>query len=284
MKPLTLDHLTVLTVGPPDLITLGVDAGYQAVGVRLTSPIPGGPEYRLRPGTPAMNETLKRMADTGVSIFDIEVVLLAPETNVLAYEETFEAGARLGAKRVCVNVDDPDRARAVERFAELCDLGARYGLAMDVEFMIFRKVATLLDAADVITKAGKSNGGILVDTLHLMRSGGNPQALAALDPKLIGSVQLCDAPLTRLESLSFTDEARSDRLPPGEGELPLHAILDVLPDTVPLAVEVPMTRRHPDMTPLERARRIYTATRQFLSSREADISGPLRNAMPQKHE
>jgi sugar phosphate isomerase/epimerase len=215
-----------------------------------------------------MSETLKRMADTGVSVFDIEVIVLVPETKVETYEETLEAGARLGAKRVCVNIDDPDRLRAIDNFARLCELGARYGLAMDVEFMIFRKVATLQDATDVVTKAGKPNGGILVDTLHLIRSGGDAQALAAVDPKLIGSVQLCDAPLTRLEWLSFMDEARSDRLPPGEGELPLRQILDALPETVPLAVEVPMTRHHSEVTPLERARRVYSATRRFLGSRE----------------
>ena len=267
MQSLTLDHLTVLEVGPPDLITLGADAGYQAVGLRLRSPVAGGIEYRLRAGTPAMKETLKRIADTGVKVFGIEVVLLTADTDVTTYVEMFEAGAELGATRVCVNIDDPDRARATERFAELCDLAARCNLALDVEFMIFRAVATVHDAVDVVVNAKKANGGILVDTLHVIRSGGSAADLAKLDPRLVGSVQLCDAPLVRLPSLSITDEARTDRLPPGEGELPLHAMLDVLPKSVPLAVEVPLTRRHPNLAPLERARRVCVATRKFLASR-----------------
>src|SRR6476620_11019437 len=129
MKPITLDHLTVLEVGPPDLITLGAEAGYQAVGVRLRAPVPGGIEYRLRPGTPTFRETVKRMADTGVKVFDIEVVLLSADTEASAYAEMFEAGAELGAKRVCVNIDDADRARAIEQFAELCEMGTPFGLA-----------------------------------------------------------------------------------------------------------------------------------------------------------
>ena len=268
MKPITLDHLSVLEVGPPDLITLGSEAGYQAVGVRLTSPMPGGIEYRLRPGTPAMKETLKRMSDTGIGVFDIEVVLLAAETDVKTYRETFEAAAALGAKRVCVNIEDPDRARVIDRFAELCDMGAPLNLAFDVEFMIWRPVARLEDAADVVSRAGKSNGGIMVDMLHLIRSGGSAATVAALDPKLVGSVQLCDAPLTRLPNLSIIDEARTDRLAPGEGELPLNDILNALPEGVPLAVEVPLTRRYPNLTPLQRARRVCVATKKFLGSRQ----------------
>ncbi len=268
MKPLTLDHLTVLEVGPPDLITLGAEAGYQAVGVRLNSPMERGIEYRLRPGTSAMKETLKRMADTGVNVFDIEVVLLTADTEVKTYAEMLEAGAELGAKRVCVNIDDPDRARAIEQFAELCEMGTPFNLAMDVEFMIWRAVATMGDAAEVVSKAKKINGGILVDALHVIRSGGSAAGLAALDPKLIGSVQLCDAPLVKAPELSITDEARTDRLPPGEGELPLNDILDALPEHVPLAVEVPLTRRYPNLAPVDRARRAWVATNKFLESRQ----------------
>jgi sugar phosphate isomerase/epimerase len=216
-----------------------------------------------------MAETLALMSSTGVHVFDIEVALLSPDTDVKRYKPVFEAGAALGAQRVCVNIDDPDRSRVVDRFAQLCDLGAPFGLTMDVEFMVWRPVASLKDAADVVARAGKPNGAILVDTLHFIRSGGRVAELAALDPALIGSVQLCDAPLTRLPELSIIDEARSDRLPPGEGELPLIAILGALPKTVPLAVEVPMTRRYPDLTPLERARNVRVATEKFLQSREA---------------
>jgi sugar phosphate isomerase/epimerase len=121
----------------------------------------------------------------------------------------------------------------------------------------------------VVSKANKTNGGILVDTLHVIRSGGGAATLAELDPKLIGSVQLCDAPLAKAPELSITDEARTDRLPPGEGELPLHAMLDALPESIPLAVEVPLTRRYPNLAPLERARRVCVATRTFLESRQS---------------
>jgi sugar phosphate isomerase/epimerase len=268
--PLSLSHLTVLEVGPPDLITLAADAGFRSVGVRLVSPIPGGVEYPLRPGSPAMNETLQRMADLGVRVFDIEVVRLAPDTDVDAYEPVFEAGAALGAQRVCVNVDDPERTRTVDRFANLCDLAARYRLGVDIEFMIWRPIARLEDAAAVVAAAARPNGAILVDALHLTRSGGTAAAVARLDPRLLGSVQLCDAPAESPEPAEIINEARTARLPPGEGQLPLRQLMEALPEATPIAVEVPMTRTAPDLTPLERARRVFRAAEVFLREAPSD--------------
>ena len=268
-RPFSLSHLSVLDVGPPDLITLAADAGFPAVGVRLVSPIPNGIEYPLKPGSPAMKETLRRMDDRGVKVFDIEVVLLTADTEIGKFRQPFEAGAALGAQRVCINIEDPDRSRTIDRFAALCDLAAPYGLALDVEFMVWRPVKTIEDAADVVTRSGKTNGAILVDALHLDRSGGNPAAvaaIAALDPKLLGSVQLCDAPAARPEPAGIIDEARANRCPPGEGELPLRALLAALPAGIPLACEVPMSKSTPTWTPLERAKRIFQATQKLLQS------------------
>jgi sugar phosphate isomerase/epimerase len=267
MTRLSLSHLTVLEVGPPDLVTLAAHAGFSSFGVRLRSPMPGGIEYPLRPGSPAMLETRRRMADHGVDVFDVEVVRLAPETDVPAYAAMFEAAAELGAQRVCVNVDDPDRSRTIDRFGALCDLAAASHLGVDVEFMIWRPVARLEDAAEIVSAAGRPNGGILIDALHLIRSGGSAAAVAALDPALIGSVQLCDARADAPEPSGIIDEARGDRLPPGEGALPLNELLDALPEGLTLGLEVPMSRSAPSLAPLDRARRVYRAAQALLRTR-----------------
>jgi sugar phosphate isomerase/epimerase len=54
------------------------------------------------------------------------------------------------------------------------------------------QVRTLSDAAVLV---GESGGGIIIDPLHLQRSGGTPADVRSLDPKLIAYCQLCDAPL-----------------------------------------------------------------------------------------
>jgi sugar phosphate isomerase/epimerase len=263
-RDFSLSHLSVLPVGPPDLIDLAADAGFRAVGVRLCSPMPGGPEWRLQVGSAALRETLARMKHRAVKVFDVEVLRLAEDTDVRKYVPVFESAAALGAQRAGVNIDDPDRSRTIDRFGTLCDLAAPFGIGLDIEFMIWRPVARLEDAATIVRAAGRSNGQILIDALHLDRSGGTPAAVAALDPALIGSVQLCDAPKRRPEPSGIIDEARAGRLAPGEGDLPLHALLHALPQPVPLAVEVPLTRSMPDATPSQRARYVRLATERFL--------------------
>ena len=124
-----------------------------------------------------------------MSVFDIEVVRLAEATDVETYVAAFETAAVLGAHRATVNIDDPDRSRTVDRFGRLCDLAAPHGLSLDIEFMIWRPVARLEDAVSIVTAAARRNGHVLVDALHLDRSGGTPAAVAAVDAALIGCVR-----------------------------------------------------------------------------------------------
>lgn len=266
-RDFSLSHLSILPLGPPDLIDLAADAGFHSVGIRLCSPMVGGPEWPLQVGSAELRETLARMQSRAVRVFDIEVLRLAEETDVRKYESAFESAAALGAQRACVNIDDPDRSRTIDRFGGLCDLAAPFGLGLDIEFMIWRPVARLEDAVAIVRTAGRTNGQVLIDALHLDRSGGTPAAVAALDASLIGSVQLCDAPKERPEPSRIIDEARGGRLAPGEGDLPLDALLNAVPRSVPLAVEVPLTHSMPDATPFERARHIRVATEKFLCAR-----------------
>jgi sugar phosphate isomerase/epimerase len=266
-RDFSLSPLSALPVGPPELVDLAAEAGFRSIGIRLCSPMAGGPEWPLRVGSAELRQTLGRLSARGISVFDVEVLRLGAETDVEAYVAALDTAAALGAQRACVNVDDPDRLRTIDRFGRLCDLAAPYGLALDLEFMIWRPVARLAEAVAIVAAAGRRNGRVLVDALHLARSGGTPAAVAAVDPSLIGSVQLCDAPLAQPEPTRIIEEARTGRLAPGEGELPLDALLDALPESTPIAVEVPLARSLPGATPLERARHIRVVTENFLRAR-----------------
>jgi sugar phosphate isomerase/epimerase len=252
----------VLDVGPPHLIALAAEAGFRAVGIRLCPPMPGGVAYPLRAGSPELRETRRLMQALDVEVSDIEVVRIAPDTNVRDYAGAFEAGAELGARRVCINIDDPVRARVIDRLGALCDLAAPFGLTLDVEFMIWRPIARLEDAVDVVKAVEKTNACVLVDALHLIRSGGTVAAVAALDPAVIGGVQLCDAPLASPPTSGIIDEARGNRLLPGEGELPLRELLAALPKDVQISAEVPLAR---ETDSLKRATLVRQATELLLA-------------------
>jgi sugar phosphate isomerase/epimerase len=77
--------------------------------------------------------------------------------------------------------------------------------------------------------------------MHLVRSGSTAADVAALDASLFGYVQLSDSTLEQ-RGAAYRDDS-SDRLAPGEGELPLVDIMLALPAGLPVGVEVPMRSR-----------------------------------------
>ena len=123
----------------------------------------------------------------------------------------------------------------------------------------------------MIRTVDAGNVGLLIDALHLDRAGGSVEDVASIPPGQIALVQLCDAPATPPAPDALVDEARNRRLHPGEGSLPLNRLLDVLPDGLPLSLDVP----HPgfdDMPFGERARLAMSALRGFLEGRNQDRS------------
>ena len=101
------------------------------------------------------------------------------------------------------------------------------------------------------------------------RAGETPASIAAFDPTLIAYAQICDAGPHRPESpQDLMAEARGNRLLPGEGALPLDAMLDALPKGLPLGVEAP-TQELAALPFAEAARRAGDATRAFFAMREA---------------
>lgn len=261
---LSLSHLTVLDVAPPALFDLAAGAGYQSVGLRVLPAVPGGTCYPLDARSARLWR--RQAADAGVSVNDIEFLPLTPHVVVQELAQTLEHAADLGAKRINVSGDDPDFERLVRNFGALCDLARATGLDVELEFMRFRCVQSLPQALSVVGRAARPNGKVLVDLLHLFRSGGTAELLGQAPSQAIGSVQLCDAPRAGPADTELADEARNGRLFPGEGELPIGACLEALPTAVGFAVEVPCDRTRPGLNPLQRAHRACRASRDLLAA------------------
>jgi sugar phosphate isomerase/epimerase len=131
--------------------------------------------------------------------------------------------------------------------------------------MRFRSVGSLDAAVAMIHRANKPNVCLMLDALHLARSDGNPAAVREVPSPLVAIAQLCDGPAQAPPYGELAREARTNRLYPGEGALPLAAFLDALPSDIPLSIEVPH-RTHTGLTAKERALQAATATRRFLDS------------------
>jgi sugar phosphate isomerase/epimerase len=106
--------------------------------------------------------------------------------------------------------------------------------------------------------------GLVVDVLHLYRSGGSAAELAAVDPATVSLVQLCDAPRQAPPAARLREEALTDRRYPGEGELPLADVLAAVPPGAQLSIEAPVAR-DAGRSPAERAAAAATALGRLAS-------------------
>jgi sugar phosphate isomerase/epimerase len=179
----------------------------------------------------------------------------------------FEVAALLGAKHALTLIDIKDLPQAAERFAELCEVAAPFGLNCALEFTAWLGVGSVQAATAVVEAARQPNGGVMLDPFHLFRSGGRVADIGSIDPRWLRYAQFCDAPSEPPPTIAeISEEARFERLPPGEGGLPLQEFLRALPRDIPLGLEIPMRRLSATVGPVERARRALSAARQVAAA------------------
>jgi sugar phosphate isomerase/epimerase len=264
--PLSIAHLSELDLPPLKLIEYAARAGFASVGLRTHPAAPGGIAYPLATAA-EQAEMRRRIAATGVSVLYIEMVGLSEGTRVADYRPMLETGAAIGAARLAVAGDTAAFSVVAERMAEMCDLARRYNIAVDIEFMPFRPVRTFADAVEVVHLADRPNAHILVDALHAFRSGSSIDDIARVDPALLGTFQICDAPCEPPAADQLVIEARTRRMLPGHGGLALWSLVDALPSDVPVGVELPIAGQFPGLDALARMQLMVRSTRDFYASR-----------------
>ncbi len=258
----SLAYLTA-PIAPPEALALAAKLGYQAIGARIAPAMPGGAFAPLATDPAMLRDTIRAITDTGVQVFDVEIIRLGPRTNADAFAAFLETAGRLKARAMLVAGDDPDEARLTESFATFCRAAAPYGLTADLEFMPWTAVKNASAALRIVTAAGEPNGRVLVDALHAARSATTLADIAALP---MSYAQLCDAPAgipATNEELIHT--ARSARLLPGDGGIDLSGIIRALPDDLPLSLEIPNDEWLPKLGPEEWARRALAAARRVVA-------------------
>lgn len=99
--------------------------------------------------SPMRRETLARLRDTGVRVFDFGVFRLQRGVDVSAFEPVLETAATLGARHACVNGDEPDPQALAGLLHELCELTRRYGIRVNLEPTPWTGIPTIASAADL---------------------------------------------------------------------------------------------------------------------------------------
>jgi sugar phosphate isomerase/epimerase len=277
-RPVGVGHLTILDAAPPDLVQLAHETGFEAVGIRIGVASPAEEPWPMALGSSMLADTLARLSDTGVVVQDVEIVVIRPDTRAENSDELFEVGARLGARFLNVMVTDPDVGRAHDTFAALCERARPYGLRPCMEGISYTAVRDLETAYRVLDGTG---GGLIVDPLHIQRSGDDIADLRRIQPSALGYLQLCDGPREVPASLRVPDglprgqsagddvrqlESRAGRLLPGEGDIPVADFAAVLPADLPASVEAPNRQLLSELGPAGFLRRARQAAARVLDT------------------
>lgn len=270
----SLAHLTLLHSTPQELVAIAARTGYRWVGLRVTAVTPDEPIYPLTHDRVMMKETKALMADTGVGVLDVELARMDPATEPEAYLPLLEATAELGARDIITQLPDLNRERATERFARLCDLAKPFGIYVNLEFVTWTETPDVASGAAVLLAANRTNGGLLVDTLHFSRSNCSLEELKKLPREWFRVAQLCDAPKqppTTIEGLIHA--ARNERQFLGEGGLDVRGIVESMPASIGYSLEIPTATLALTVGPEERARRAIRAAEKYLEGVHAESIG-----------
>jgi len=202
-------------------------------------------------------ELRARVADAGLAVGELDAITtwfdghtppeaFGPELGQMLLGNTPEAlcpvAEAIGARSITVVEfygTPPSLDQAAEGFAHACDVAARHGVLLSLEFLPWAGIPDLATAAEIVRRADRPNGGLLVDSWHLYRCGATAADVAALAEGSVAYVQLDDAPA--VPEADLAEETQHRRLVPGDGELDLVGLvraLDAQGYDGPLGVEV----------------------------------------------
>lgn len=266
----SLAFLTACHGTAAQAMRIAADCGYRHVGLRPIANGPGAPKQELIGSPAVLRELLALRDETGVGIFDLEIIRIGEAFDPAAFTGLMEVGQALGARAVLVAGDDPEPARLADSYGRLCERMRPFGLTADLEFMPWTAVRNAREALAIVRAAGQpSNAGILVDALHFARSDTTLDDIRALPRSLLHYAQACDATTRAQHGRDFTEEelirtARGERLLPGEGHIDLAALFDALPRDLPVSIEIVHLERMAEAGDAAWARACIAATRRSL--------------------
>jgi sugar phosphate isomerase/epimerase len=241
MNRLGIELLSVFGMPPVDFIELAAELGCRFISSGLTGfPLPqlGQPEFSLKDDPALRREILAAMDDTGISIALGDGMLILPGADIADRAADLDVLAELRVPRVNSVSLDPDRGRTFDQLAILAELAAERGMATTTEPAPGTTIADIIEGVAARKHVGCNDFQLLIDTMHLVRSGFGAADIAALEPGSIGYAQLSDTTLQpRMDN--YMQEATFERMVPGEGELPLQDIVDALPPDIVIGLEVP---------------------------------------------
>jgi sugar phosphate isomerase/epimerase len=210
----------------------------------------------------------------GVQVRMIEALTQWPTADRAAIDDEaralFALSVEVGAEEalaVTLDTSAIDVDRAARGFAYTCDLAARYGLRVGLEFLPWSSVPDLRTALDIVERADRENGGLVIDSWHWQRQPGGPDldTLRLVRADRVHVLQLNDAPVQ--PDGDILDESMNRRLLPGDGDIDLRGLVDAI-DAIgaePMVALEVFSRAIASLEPEEAAQLVGDATRRVLA-------------------
>jgi sugar phosphate isomerase/epimerase len=272
-EDLILSHFSLGRFRPfEERVRAAAEAGFAAMGLYV------GEYERLRAEGARDADLRAVLGHYGMRVVEIEALrgwsAAGPQRDAYlkAEREVFTMSDALGPGHH-VQVIGPYAGTlddAAQAFAGVCDRAAAHGLAAAIEFL--PEMSNIPDAAtamQIVTRAGRANGGICLDCWHHFRGANDDDMLRAVPAEAIFAVQFDDGPRQRVDPDYYTD-CTLYREVPGEGDFDLAGFLHLLAEMgvlLPLSVEV-MSASLQERRAGEVARRLADATRAVMSAAE----------------
>lgn len=238
-----IEFISAFNIDPIETVKLAADLDCRHISLAL-APMSTKhidyPRWSLRDDKQLRRDLLQALRDHDVDISMGECYMIRPDVDFRdSAGADLEIMRELNIKRVNIVSIDPDWSRNIDQCGVLVGMADALGMETTLEFgPLLGAFTDLQSALRGLDEVNNPNFRLVVDAMHFFRSGGSVADLEKLDPNRIGYVQLCDVPVvSRFEQYMY--EARYERLPPGDGELPLQEFLQAVPRDVVVGLELP---------------------------------------------
>jgi sugar phosphate isomerase/epimerase len=249
----------------PARVAAAAAAGFAGVGMDST-------DYAALRGAGTSDDELRHVLDDhDVRVLEIEFHFDwsldgARGQDARTREATFHdmatafAPDHLNVGELSAPGDAPPVELLAERFGEICDRAAAHGTRVAFEFLPWTAVPDLATAWEIVRRAARPNGGVLLDAWHYFRGRPDPALLRSIPGERITGVQLDDANAVMVGPLA--EDTMLRRRLPGEGCFDLPGLVRTLDESdvqAPFSVEI-LSLDHQALPVEDAARRAFEAT------------------------
>jgi sugar phosphate isomerase/epimerase len=198
----------------------------------------------------SLNEMRQILDDNGIKHLELEFLTdwfldgERKQQSDLQRAKLLEAAEALSARHVKVGdffQEQVSMPKLIESFAGLCADAANVGTRVAFELMPFAMIDTLEGTLEMLKGADADNGGVILDTWHIVKLGITNEQLAQIPKRFLIGVELNDGYLQTPEGMTLEDETIDHRKLCGEGEFDLAGFLAAVQATGfdgPYGVEV----------------------------------------------